>query len=248
MTDQATSSTTEPAPASPETRTTETRPTTRERIMRIGLAALVALAIIGAAWFVGDRQGWSEIGGGGVNAQLLPKTGEQAPELFTLSTEGEPVLLSQLQGQPVWINFWGSWCPPCRAEMPEIEEAYKTLSAQGVVVLSISMREDPLEAVRYRDSVGATFPVYTMDPGWVGSILGTSDPNDIARLQQLMTRDWQIANFPTHVFIDRDGTVSRIILAQMTYEEAVGYGEEIIASEQPAVNVLNQHAVIREIA
>lgn len=248
MTDQATTPTADSPSASPGTRPTTPEPTARDRIARFGLAALVATAIVVAAWFVGDRQGWSEIGDGGVNAQLLPKIGEPAPELFTLSTDGEPVLLSRLQGQPVWINFWGSWCPPCRAEMPEIEEAYQTLSAQGVVVLSISMREDPSEAVRYRDSVGATFPVYTMDPGWVGSIIGTSDPNDIARLQQLMTRDWQVANFPTHVFIDRDGTVNRIILSQMTYDEAVGYGEEILASEQPGVDALNQHAIIREIA
>lgn len=218
-------------------------PTRSERLTRIGLALAVAFAIVAGAWFVGDRQGWTDIGQGGINATLLPKTGQPAPELFTIGTDGTPILLSQLRGQPVWINFWGSWCPPCRAEMPDIQQAYDTLDPMGVKVLSIAMQESPEDALRYRDSVGADFPVY-IDPTRIASLIDSTEQPDLAQQLALMTRDWQIANFPTHIFIDRDGIVRSIILAQMSYEEAIEHGEAILEATQ----TLMPPAVIREIA
>lgn len=210
---------------------------------RIALALVVVVAIVGSAWFVGERQGWSDIGRGGINATLLPKVGEPAPELFTMSSSGEPVLLSRLRGEPVWINFWGSWCPPCRAEMPDVQRAYETLAPQGLNVLSIAMQESPEDAVRYRDSVGATFPVY-VDPTRIASIIDSTEQPGIAQQLALMTKDWQIANFPTHVFIDRDGIIQSIILSQMTYEEAIAHGQSVLHPTRG----LRPTAIIREIA
>lgn len=228
MTDQARNlSTPAPAPVSETTAADDSQPP--QRWTRIVGALLLVVIIVGATWFIGDRQGWTDIGQGGVNAKLLPRVGEPAPELFTMSTDGDPILLSRLQGQPVWINFWGSWCPPCRAEMPDIQDAYETLSAQGLVVLSISMQESPEDALAYRDSVGADFPVY-VDPTRIAAMIDETRQPELAQQLALMTRDWQIANFPTHIFIDRDGIVREIVLAQMTYEEAVEHGEAILGS------------------
>jgi thiol-disulfide isomerase/thioredoxin len=207
------------------------------------LALVVAVAIVAGSWLVGDRQGWTEIGQGGKNSVLLPRVGDRAPELFTLSTDGEPVLLSRLQGQPVWINFWGSWCPPCRAEMPDIQHAYETLSPEGVKVLSISMQESPEDALRYRDSVGASFPVY-VDPTRIAGMIDATQQPELAQQLALMTRDWQIANFPTHVFIDSEGIVRDIVLAQMTYDEAIEHGEALLK----AARTLMPPAVIRQTA
>ena len=206
-----------------------------QRWTRIALALAIALSIIGAAWFVGGRQGWSTIGGGGVNATLLPKVGQPAPELFTIGTDGTPVLLSQLRGQPVWINFWGSWCPPCRSEMPEIEEAYKALAPQGLTVLAISMQESPDDAVRYATSVGATMPIY-VDPSRVAAMIDPQQQPDLAAKLALMTQDWQVANFPTHIFIDADGIVRAVVLSPMNYDEAIHYGELVLHPEQAKTN------------
>ncbi|MGN6484929.1 MAG: hypothetical protein ACTHMX_11060, partial [Thermomicrobiales bacterium] len=70
-----------------------------------GIVALLVLGIVGATFAIGQRAGWNQIGSGGVNARLLPKVGEQAPDLFTFSANGEPMFLSALRGQPVWLNF-----------------------------------------------------------------------------------------------------------------------------------------------
>ena len=217
---------TEPITASPPN-DAGTAITTRQRATRLALAVVIVLAIVGAAWAVGERQGWTEIGRGGVNATLLPRVGEPAPELFTIRADGTPVLLSQLRGQPVWINFWGSWCPPCRSEMPEIEQAYRTLAPQGVQVLAIAMQEPLGEAVRYAESVGATMPVYA-DPTQLASLIDPETQPELAAQLALMTQDWQVANFPTHIFIDAEGIVRAVVLSPMTYDEAVGYGEMLL--------------------
>jgi thiol-disulfide isomerase/thioredoxin len=218
--------TTEPTAQQPAT----PAPSRAQRWTRLALAAVVATTIILTAWVVGDRQGWSDIGSGGSNAQLLPKVGEQAPELVTLREDGTPMILSQFRGEPVWINFWGSWCPPCRSEMPEIQQAYETLAPQGLNIISISMREDPSKAIAYRDQVGATFPVY-IDPSYLSSYIDPERDPELAAQMSQMHADWQVNNFPTHVFIDENGIVQRVILSQMTYEEAVEYGEAVMNLE-----------------
>ena len=214
-------------PIANPTRPDISEPTRAQRIGRIAVAAAVALAIILTAWFVGEQQGWSDIGTGGSNAQLLPKVGEAAPELVTLREDGTPMVLSQLRGEPVWINFWGSWCAPCRAEMPDIQRAYDTLAPQGLNVLSISMQEDPAKSIAYRNQVGASFPVY-IDPAYLNSFIDADANPGLAEQMAKMHSDWQVFNFPTHVFIDENGIVQAVILAQMTYDEAVEYGELVI--------------------
>jgi cytochrome oxidase Cu insertion factor (SCO1/SenC/PrrC family) len=99
----------------------------------VGLA--VAAVIVAAALVIGGRSGWDSIGSGGINQRLLPKVGEVAPDFETEDLFGNPVRLSQFRGQPVWLMFWGSWCPPCRAEFPDIQAAYAQLEPKGLRML-----------------------------------------------------------------------------------------------------------------
>lgn len=184
----------------------------------VAVALVIIVAIVGATWWMGERNGWADIGTGGSNARLLPKVGEEAPEFFTLREDGQPMQLSQFRGQPVWLNFWGSWCAPCRAEMPEFKSAYDTLTPQGIVILAVSVGETPEQAIRYRDLVGANFPVY-IDPAYISFFIDAEAHPERAALFESMRNDWQIFNYPTHVFIDADGIVQEIVLAQMTEEE-----------------------------
>jgi peroxiredoxin len=182
------------------------------RLFRIGGSLLVALVIIFASWWIAGREGIDELGNQGMNASLLPSVGDVAPDFTVPDPLGQLHSLSDYRGQPVWINFWGSWCPPCRAEMPDMQAAFAQVQPQGVILLAVSLDEPALDAQRFAARNGATFTVLS-DP--TRSYTGGAYP---------------IYNFPTHIFINRDGTVERVVLNVMSTEEAVQYAQEIINS------------------
>ncbi len=182
--------------------------TNRRHAPAIGIA--VAVVIILAVVAVGGAAGWGSIGTGGINRSLLPKVGEQAPDFVTEDVYGNPVRLSQFKGQPVWLMFWGSWCPPCRAEFPDIQAAYAQLEPEGLRMLGVSLRESPLDAATYAAQNGATFLVL-------------SDPDETDT-----GASYPIFNFPTHIFIDRDGIIRSIVLEDMDTEQAVAEASRLL--------------------
>jgi len=186
----------------------------RERWLRIGLAIAVALAIIGAAWVVGGREGFGDIGKGGMNTKLLPKVGQVAPDFTTYDVDGNVVSLSDYRGQAVWLNFWGSWCPPCRSEMPDVQTAYQQLASKGIVLLAISLDESAQNAAAFAQKNNVTFKIL-------------SDPN-----RENTGGSYPILNFPTHIFIDSSGVVQRVVLSDLSTDEALQYGTEVIAKSK----------------
>ena len=72
-----------------------------------------------------------------------PQVGKQAPDFQLQSLDGQSVSLSSFQGKPVLINFWATWCPPCRGEMPYIQQVYEEWSDKGLVILAIDIGENP---------------------------------------------------------------------------------------------------------
>jgi peroxiredoxin len=174
----------------------------------VGAVCLVLIVI--AAAFVGVNSGWDSIGQGGINRTLLPKVGEPAPDFTTEDVFGNQVSLSQFKGQPVWLMFWGSWCPPCRAEFPDIQAAYAQLEPKGIRMLGVSLRESPVDAAAYAGRNGATFLVLS-DP----------DETDTGAA-------YPILNFPTHIFIDKDGIVRSVVLEDMDEEQAITEASRIL--------------------
>lgn len=82
-----------------------------------------------------------------------------APD-FSLSTlEGQIVTLSALRGQVVFLNFWATWCPPCREEMPSIERLHRELRDQGLVVLAVDVDESPERVAKFVKDFRLSFPV-----------------------------------------------------------------------------------------
>ncbi len=194
------------------------RLTAQSRHFTLVMALVVALGIVAAAWYVGGRQGFAQLGRGGVNLTLLPKIGDPAPDVVTtvVDYQGRPVVrvpLSAFRGRPVWLNFWGSWCPPCRAEMPEIQAAYERLQPKGLVWLAVSLDEPATDAASFAARNGATFLI----------------ASDQARADTGVS--YPIANFPTHILIDKDGIVRDIVLAAIDEEEIVERAQTILPSE-----------------
>ena len=187
----------------------------RQKTASMLTSLAIVLALVGGAWYVGEREGFAGIGGGGTNLRLLPRIGDPAPDFSLLNvTDLRREQLSSYRGRPVWINFWGSWCPPCRAEFPDMQAAYaEELAPNGVVVLAIALDEPAEASLGYALRNGGTFTI-------------VSDPN-----RQDSGAAYPIANFPTHILVDRDGIVRDIILAPIDKEEIVRTAQQIIAPE-----------------
>lgn len=89
--------------------------------------------------------------------QVRPEVGYLAPD-FTLSTlDGGMVTLSELKGKRVFLNFWASWCPPCRMEMPAIQSVYES-KEPDVVFVAINIQEPKAQVRKFMDDNGYTFP------------------------------------------------------------------------------------------
>lgn len=120
-----------------------------------------------------------------------PITGHYPPD-FTLSTlEGKPVKLNDLRGKPVWVNFWATWCPPCRAEMPEMKQKYAQLKDKGLVILGVDMSEDPATVRQFTEGNGYDW-TFLLDPGGQAA------------------SQYYVSGIPTHLFIGRDGIIKAV--------------------------------------
>lgn len=111
-----------------------------------------------------------------------------APDFTLKSHSGANLKLSELRGEVVMINFWASWCGPCRQEMPVLEELYARYQPLGFTVLGVNIEEDPSKARALLEELQVSFPV----------LFDTS--NEVSRL-------YQVAAMPSTVLIDRDGNM-----------------------------------------
>ncbi len=91
---------------------------------------------------------------------LTPVEGRPlAPNFVLLDLDGEPHRLSDYRGKVVIVNFWATWCPPCRAEMPSMQRAWERLEAQGVVMLGIDVGEDEETVFQFLADYPVEFPL-----------------------------------------------------------------------------------------
>ena len=133
--------------------------------------------------------------------------GRSAPD-FTLNTlDGNRVSLSDLAGQPVVINFWASWCIPCREEMPKLVQAYETHKSEGFMILGVNLTSiDSLPDVQgFVNEFDVTFPVLLDTDGVVA------------------WKSYHIPGIPTSIFVNRDGTIERVQIGKMSGEQIDQY-------------------------
>ncbi|MCS6909216.1 MAG: redoxin domain-containing protein [Anaerolineales bacterium] len=117
-----------------------------------------------------------------------PVVGAPAPDFVLTDLEGRQVRLSDFKGQVVLLNFWATWCSPCQAEMPAIEDRYATFKSQGLVVLGINQDEDTKTVQAFVERLGLTFTIL-LDPGAVVGEL------------------YRARGLPTTFIVDRDGKI-----------------------------------------
>src|SRR5687768_688580 len=142
------------------------RPRLSSRRLAVGAAFLFGtpLAAYAATRPIGSPL--SITGTGGAAKGVAPQVDYEAPNFKLKDPAGREVELKQLRGKPVLLNFWATWCVPCRAEMPELETLYREHRSKGLVVLAVSVDDERFakdipEFLKEGDPVvGAyTFPV-----------------------------------------------------------------------------------------
>ncbi|MEE9324494.1 MAG: TlpA disulfide reductase family protein [Dehalococcoidia bacterium] len=154
----------------------------------------------------GDIRGGDLSATGAVNITLegelspAPKVGFPAP-LFTLSDlEGNEVSLADLRGKAVVINFWATWCPPCRAEIPDLEAVYQKYNSQGVEFLGVDLLENREPVARYVARTGMSYTV-------------------LLDGEALVSRAYSLTALPTTYFLDRDGIIRDKRIGKMGEKE-----------------------------
>ena len=90
--------------------------------------------------------------------------GQPAPDFSLVDRKGKTWRLAELKGQVVFVNFWATWCPPCRQEMPSMQALYTSMPAEKFKMLAILYKDTPEAADPLVDQLGCTFPVL-VDPG-----------------------------------------------------------------------------------
>jgi len=165
------------------------------------VATLLVGAAIAATVWVFDRPGTANSQSITVTATArgeTPKVGRAAPDFELTLIDGSTVRLSDYRGRPVWINFWASWCPPCRAENPDIESVYNAhKDTDGLVLLAPAIGEGAGAVSAYMERADLDYPV------------GADGDTQIAA-------NYRVLGIPTHIFVDREGIVREIRVGAMS--------------------------------
>jgi len=117
-----------------------------------------------------------------------PVVGAPAPDFALTALDGSTVTLSDLQGKVIILNFWATWCGPCRLEMPLLQAAHSTHKDQGLVILAINLSEPIADVMDYTDELGLKF-----------TILIDTDES--------IFDFYRVRGYPTSYVVNRDGFV-----------------------------------------
>ncbi|MFS0788690.1 thiol-disulfide oxidoreductase ResA [Shouchella sp. 1P09AA] len=134
--------------------------------------------------------------------------GDTAPNFIVNDLEGNQIELADLKGKGVFLNFWGTYCPPCEKEMPYMENQYNIFKDQGVEILAVNVRETNLPVKRFVERYDLSFPI-PMDPDG-----------------ELVQR-YGVIPLPTTFLINSEGIVTQVITGTMTEEDIEKYMESI---------------------
>lgn len=155
---------------------------------------LIAALLIGGAYFFYLQNNEAE-----VTAEVGTEVGMQAPDFTLNNMNGQPVSLSDYRGQKVFLNFWASWCPPCRQEMPYMQKLHEEYGDQ-VVILAVNIGENKSTAANFMMQNGLSFPVLL------------DNDKDTAR-------NYLVRGIPSSYFLDQNGIIKEKVVGGVNYQK-----------------------------
>ncbi len=188
----------------------------RGALRSLVLPLLIVATIVGALYYIERDRGGGSVDSHGFGVVALPTTaqdpsgrspstdvGRVAPDFLLQTPDGGQLRFSDLRGHPVLVNFWASWCAPCRQELPEIVKAYAAAKADGLVVLAVDLQENDDAVKSFAAEFGMTFPIVIDRTGSVASAWRIGGP---------------IQGIPSSYFVDAQGVVQARFFGPMTQD------------------------------
>jgi thiol-disulfide isomerase/thioredoxin len=131
------------------------------------------------------------------------QVGSFAPDFTLPDLNGQMVSLSSLRGKPVLLNFWATWCPPCRQEMPYLQQINTEWAPKGLVLLAVDIGESSAQAKAFLENNGLSLPVVLDSDGTVSDGL------------------YNITAIPTTFFIDSSGIIQQKVIGAFPSKSAI---------------------------
>lgn len=132
------------------------------------------------------------------------KEGSIAPNFVLQSVDGERIELKDLKGKGVFLNFWGTWCGPCKQEFPYMANQYEVFKDRGVEIVAVNVGESNIAVKNFMGSYGVNFPV-AMDK------------------DRQVTEAYDIGQLPTTLLVNPEGKVIKVIKGTMTERQIYDY-------------------------
>lgn len=135
---------------------------------------------------------------------------EPVPHISLPTPDGDTLSIASFQGKVVFVNFWGTYCPPCVAELPEMQQLYDELSDEDFVIIGLNAEEKPEKVKAFIAKKHITFPIVISDDATVNAIFG-------------------LKHMPTTWFIDRNGILRGKIEGQISKSMAKKIAKKLLA-------------------
>ena len=179
------------------------------------LPLLIVATIVGVLLYIERERSSDASGDGRYGIVALPEAlnttgrspstdvGRAAPDFLLQTPDGGELRLSDLRGSPVLVNFWASWCGPCREEMPKIVRAHDARAGDGLVVIGIDLQENAGAVQSFAEAYGMRFPVVIDRSGQVAEAWRIGGP---------------VEGIPSSYFVDENGIVRARVFGPMDAE------------------------------
>ncbi|MUL41876.1 TlpA family protein disulfide reductase [Streptomonospora sp. PA3] len=195
---------------------------TRARVVSAAAAAaLLAILTAGCAGGAasetsgssGDAQEDRYVAGDGSSTSFAPGERTAAPEVSGETLGGDPVSLADYRGEVLVLNFWASWCGPCRSEVPVLNEVHAETKDSGVAFLGVNIKDNAAAAKAFEKNQDVEYPSLFDQPG---------------RVPQAFRETVPPAAIPSTLVIDRKGRIAARVIGETSYNELSGLVETVV--------------------
>jgi len=194
------------SPRAPSAGTGRARALSRRTVVlaAAALAGVLLIVLLATGWAGGGNSGVTTVAGNASAVVYAAGHRPLAPEFSGTTLTGSKLSFSDYRGQVVVLNFWGSWCVPCREEASTLAAVASKYQPSGVSVLGVDVRDTTASALAFAHSFHVAYP-------------SVSDPSSAITLD--FTAKVPIAGTPTTLVVDRTGHIAGAVFGTVTYSE-----------------------------